>query len=224
MAERKRVIIPSLRSGANHRDDSWKGTNPSGSLRKSAVDRESKQQYTEYVPVSIEPDALLVQLNKLLAASGLSRTVARAELEKILEICSTPSIGSLPFIDPVTDLQIPPPPPAETFSKHWDRLSKRYTPEEFLATYWSKYTSDHPHMLFVSHLRDHDGNLVSALRARASALNEDIDSFFFCHGVLTQAHVFGNCPDSAKRQAKLFKALISYRRFEKMKSDIPFHR
>jgi len=188
------------------------GGNPSARQTSNEVDRDAREAYTDHMPVSIEPDALLVQLNKLLAASGLSTTVARAELDKILEACTVPSISALPFIDPVTALQLPPPPPAEVYAKHWQRLPKRLTAEEFLHTYWRRYTIDHPHMLFISHLRDHDIDLENALRARAKVIGISYDDYFFQQGIITQTIILKNPPKEVRRQAEIFRNMTQLRR------------
>lgn len=169
--------------------------------------------YTEYVGFVLEPAKLLQSLNKLLLA-GHSQQLTLEQLELVLQDCNaqptdTPQ-QTKNFIDDVTGLQIPPPPPTEFYQGHWHRMT-RMSAETFLARFWAPYVTQHPHMLFAPHLRKHDLALDNALRHRARSLGMSADDFYFEVGMLSQSHLAAP-PATVARQAGLFRCMVAYQR------------
>lgn len=169
--------------------------------------------YADHMPVLIEPALFLAELSKMKKAH-----FTLSEIEQVLEQHRSNALipEALALLIP-EGLQVPPPPPSETYGGHWYRLPQRLEAESFLATYWSDYTVKHPHWLFAPHLREHDSALDAALRNRARALGESFDNFFFRNGVLTQTHVLSSSPDaSIERQCTVFRQMVALRRLASM--------
>lgn len=103
---------------------------------------------------------------------------------------------------PFPDIPLPPPPPAELYSKHWQRIGVRLSATSFLLQYWDIYTSSH--MLLWSHLRGHDEALSHALRREAEK-SGNADKYLLQNGVFTRASLFLAPPELRPQALRLLQ-------------------
>jgi hypothetical protein len=172
--------------------------------RSSPAVRVDNNLHTPHADGVVSRDDLTTKLRQTLAKHVKSKT-ALAEIEPLIAALqlelSIQSNGSTES-EPWQSLQQPPPPAAEVFSKHWQRIGTHLTPQSFLQHYWGEYTDQS--CLLLTHLRAHDSHLVSALyKIVRRESPTDLDLGFRKMGILTRMTVLHPPPHLENRAKHL---------------------
>ena len=164
------------------------------------VDRDNITLYTENVRVTIDPELLLQQLNKLLANSGLKSPLTSLDFEALLR--GFPRRQDAPnfIIDDETGLRLPPEPKL-LYRDRKEKYGNKISYEDFIKIEYADYLD--ARLLYSEHLKLVDASLHRAIRNRCETTQIPLVDEMRRLGVLTHEDVYNPTSDISRQAANI---------------------